>query len=81
MLIWSVGVGAQSKFWSQRHFDASFAKERTGCALGEILTIITTRGVEKGASISTVVGFNSIVIHRQIGTALAADSADLANAV
>ena len=42
--------------------------------------MIATRGVEKGA-ICTMVEFNSAVLHRAIGSTLAAESAALANAV
>ena len=37
--------------------------------------MITTRGVEKEASVCTMVEFNSTVIHRLTGSTLAAESA------
>ena len=43
--------------------------------------MITTRSVERGASICTMTEFHSRVIHKKSGTTLAAEPASLANAV
>ena len=40
-----------------------------------------TRSVEKGASVCTIIDFNGTVIHKVMGSTLAAESAALANAV
>ena len=44
------------------------------------MAMMTTRGVEKRASICTMIGFESTVNRTVIGTTMAAESASLANA-
>ena len=46
----------------------------------DFITTITTHGVENESAVCTMVEFNSTVVHRVIGSTLAAESAALATA-
>ena len=62
-------------------FDFSFASERHGRSPGGFLMMMTTRGVEKRASVCTMSEFHSTLIHRMIGSTLAAETSTWAKAV
>ena len=47
-------------------FDA-FSEERRGCSQGTFLTMMTSRGVDKGASVCTIIEVVSTVLYRVIG--------------